>query len=95
MTFDEFVASLERPHTPEKLLGPLHALWLDGKGHWDQAHGVVEKLDGRTAASVHAYLHRKEGDVSNAGYWYGQAGRKRPVVPLGEEWEALTRELLP
>jgi len=45
-------------------------------------------------AAVHAYLHRKEGDLSNAGYWYARAGRAMPVGTLEAEWRALAEELL-
>ncbi len=94
MTFDEFVASLGGAKPPAGLTAPLQALWLDGKGLWKEAHDVVDDMDGRVAASVHAYLHRKEGDLSNAGYWYGQAGRRPASGTLQTEWDALVRELV-
>ncbi len=67
------------------------ALWFDKKGDWKTAHDLVDRLDGTAAAHVHAYLHRKEGDLWNAGYWYNRA--KQPVFtgPLESEWEELLR----
>lgn len=65
------------------------ALWYDAKGDWEAAHEQIQDLPGEKAAHLHAYLHRKEGDIWNADYWYQRARRKRPAVPLEEEFEAL------
>ena len=64
------VSMLARPLSPLLL-----ALWHDAKGDWDGAHRVAQDVDGENAAWVHAYLHRKEGDASNADYWYRRARR--------------------
>jgi len=45
--------------------------------------------------AVHAYLHRKEGSLSNADYWYARAGRNFHRPELDEEWQALVAGLLP
>lgn len=74
--------------------GALLALWWDAKGDWARAHEIAQDVDGADGAWVHAYLHRKEGDVSNAGYWYRQAGRRVATGDLRVEWEAMVRELL-
>ena len=50
--------------------------------------------DSAEAAWVHAYLHRVEGDLGNAGYWYRQAGRAPFDGTLDDEWTALAREFL-
>ena len=73
---------------------PLQALWHDAQGDWDQAHGVCQSAGDRDGDWVHAYLHRKEGDLANAGYWYRRA--KQPVHKgtLDEEWEEIARALL-
>lgn len=70
---------------------PLHmqALWHDGRGDWAEAHSLIDHLDDRQAAHVHAYLHRKEGDLWNADYWYRRAGKQRPDSTLDAEWEVL------
>ncbi len=67
----------------------LRALWYDGNGDWERAHEQVDSLGGKSAARIHAYLHRKEGDLWNADYWYGRAGVKRPDMTLDEEWKML------
>lgn len=72
----------------------LTALWYDGKGDWEKAHDQVDQLSGKTAARVHAYLHRKEGDLWNADYWYARAGEKRPHLSLEEEWGELVERFL-
>jgi hypothetical protein len=74
---------------------PLQALWWDAKGDWAKAHACAQADPGSQAAAVHAYLHRKEPDLSNARYWYNRAGRPPATGPLDQEWAALTTELLP
>lgn len=73
---------------------PLQALWHDLKGDWDRAHTVAQKADNRDGDWVHAYLHRKEGDLGNAGYWYARARRTMPSGSLDAEWTAIVDELL-
>ena len=48
----------------------------------------------RRARSVHAYLHRKEGDQPNAEYWYRRARVAPSVLTLDAEWEALVKGFL-
>jgi hypothetical protein len=67
------------------------ALWWDAHGDWDRAHQLAQSVDTPDGAWVHAYLHRKEGDLSNADYWYRRAGRQRPGIPLDAEWMELAR----
>ena len=74
----------DQKYSPE-----LKALWYDAKGLWEKAHDQVDQLPGKSAARVHAYLHRKEGDMWNADYWYRKAGETRPNATLEEEWEEL------
>jgi hypothetical protein len=73
---------------------PLQALWWDAKGDWAKAHECAQADHGATGAAVHAYLHRKEPDLANAGYWYSRAGRVPATGELDQEWEALASELL-
>jgi hypothetical protein len=94
MTFAEFQKSLGDTQ-PSPLLSPyLKALWHDGKGDWKTAHTIIQDIEDTTAAWIHAYLHRGEGDTGNADYWYSRAGRKRPDIPLKEEWEKIVTALL-
>lgn len=90
-TFRQTLAS-ETP--PADLSNYLQALWWDAKGDWQKAHETIQDLPDKNAAWIHAYLHRKEGDIWNADYWYTRAGRKRPNRSLEEEWESITEDLL-
>jgi hypothetical protein len=93
MTFNEFRATLEQT-SPPKLSPVLVALWYDAKGNWDVAHETAQAVDDDTGAWVHAYLHRKEGDDSNAAYWYRRAGKPIAREPLAEEWTRIVTALL-
>lgn len=98
MSFDELRQSIARDAAPPADLSlSLRALWHDARGDWERAHNCAQEDHGRDGSWVHAYLHRKEGDLGNAGYWYSRAGRKMPAasVTLDAEWEAMARELLP
>ena len=74
--------------------GVLLALWWDGKGDWERAHAIAQDVGGSDGAWVHAYLHRKEGDVGNAAYWYRVARRDVAAGDLRGEWEEIVGELL-
>ena len=65
------------------------ALELDRDGDWDGAHAIVQRLEAIDAYRIHAYLHREEGDLANASYWYGRAGTTMPGHPLEQEWSEL------
>ena len=94
MTFDDFRESLQRDGPPRALDRALTALWWDAKGDWKMAHESAQQDDSPRAAWVHAYLHRKEGDSSNAAYWYGRAGKNPPQSSLEHEWREITKALL-
>ena len=94
MTVEAFRATLAGDAPPPGVSPTLRALWLDGKGDWAGAHAVVDDLETTEAMRVHAYLHRKEGDISNARYWYTRAGIEPSLLPLEREWERLVRDLL-
>ncbi len=93
MNYQTFTDSLNQPHPPADLSPLLRALWHDAQGHWDRAHEIAQDLDSPEAAWVHAYLHRREGDQANAGYWYRRAGKPFPTQSLQEEWESIARRL--
>lgn len=67
----------------------LQALWYDAHGDWDKAHDISQNLETPDGAWLHAYLHRKQGDIWNADYWYRRAGKVRPSGTLEEEWEEI------
>jgi len=93
MTFAQFKESIKN-NEPPQLDVLLLSLWYDGRGDWEKAHDLVNDLEGKEAARVHAYLHRKEGDQSNASYWYNRAKEVNPSYSLQEEWEEIATELL-
>jgi hypothetical protein len=94
MDLAQFRATVAQPAPPEGLSLALQTLWWDAKGDWNHAHTCAQKDDGETGSAVHAYLHRKEGDMRNAGGWYSRAGREPATVSLEEEWRSLAEEML-
>ncbi len=95
MLFDQFIQQLETStHCPPNLSIPLQALWFDKKGDWAKAHALVQDESDRDSAWVHAYLHRVEGDLSNARYWYRRAGRPAATSELDREWRHIVTDLL-
>jgi len=90
----EFRASLSGAVPAPDLDAPLAALWWAAKGAWDQAHKIVQDETSADAAWVHAYLHRIEGDLGNAGYWYRQAAKPVAGDSLETEWERIASALL-
>jgi hypothetical protein len=94
MTAEQFRTSVTKQIPPDGLSTPLLALWWDAKGDWTQAHGLVDELETKDGMAVHAYLHRKEGSLSNAEYWYTRAGRGFERPQFDDEWEALVQGLL-
>ena len=94
MTYREFDRSLENDEPPAGISQLLEALWWDAKGDWSRAHETAQAIESNDAAWVHAYLHRKEGDVGNAAYWYRQAGKPDCRESLDAEWRYIVSELL-
>ncbi len=95
MDLATFKDSLASATPPAELSLALQALWHDGKGDWEAAHKVCQSREGEPQCDwVHAYLHRKEGDQSNAGYWYRRARQPVAQVSLDEEWAAIVSALL-
>lgn len=94
MTLEQFSTTLKDPSPPAGLTEPLRALWFAGKGEWAEAHTIVQDLESTEAYHVHAFLHRQEGDRSNATYWYNRAGEVLPNEPVEEEWRVLTTSFL-
>jgi hypothetical protein len=94
MTLAEFCASLSKDAPAPGLSLALQALWREAKGDWDGAHELAQSDEGGHGDWVHAYLHRKEGDAGNAGYWYRRARKPVSRAPLEEEWTAIAETLL-
>ena len=94
MTINEFTASLLANNPPAGLSEVLLALWHDGRGDWEGAHTIAQDVHTQEGSWVHAYLHRKEGDDFNAGYWYRKAGQPAFQGTLEEEWTHIVTALL-
>ena len=89
MHLSAFKDSLKEGHPPAGISDILRALWYEGKNEWEKAHEIVQDGEDRDSAWIHAYLHRREGDSGNAGYWYRRAGKNMPACTLDQEWEQL------
>ncbi len=94
MNYSEFTESINTNEPPESLPVHLKALWYDAKENWKEAHDIIDDTEDRNAYWVHAYLHRKEGDKSNASYWYNKAGKNMPSSTLKEEGDEIVNALL-
>jgi len=94
LTLSEFKASLGHAHPPPGLGPLLQSLWHEAKGDWNMAHELAQDVNTPEGAWVHGYLHLREGDRSNASYWYRQANQTMPATPLEGEWEKIVRQLL-
>ena len=90
----EFKASLSFAEPPGGLSVYEKALWYAGKEDWERAHNLVQEMNDQQSARIHAFLHRKKGDLSNARYWYEKAGSRMPAVSLDEEWEELVAQFV-
>jgi hypothetical protein len=90
----DFEQTIEGAAPPPGLSPALEALWHERRGGWDQAHRIAQDIAGPAGAWVHAYLHRREGDHSNAEYWYARAGKPAARGSLDDEWRAIVEALL-
>jgi hypothetical protein len=91
---EAFADSTAESQPPAGLSPALQALWWDAKGDWEKAHAFAQERDDAAGMRVHAYLHRKEGDQSNAAYWYRRCGAAPSVLTLDQEWDELVRAFL-
>ena len=95
MTLDEFKESIEKlQKCPTSLPLSLQSLWYEKKGNWHKAHDLLEDASDKDSAWVHAYLHRREGDLNNARYWYNRSGKTESKVSLDEEWDEIALQLI-
>jgi hypothetical protein len=94
MSFEEFVNSLGSATPPAQLSGYLKSLWYDAKNDWQKSHEIAQDINDQRGSQIHAYLHRKEGDPSNANYWYRKAGKSMPYYSLEQEWKEIVVDCL-
>ena len=93
MDVKKFRETLQNSQPPEEVSIHLQALWYDGKGDWERAHDLIQDLPDGDSARIHGYLHRREGDQSNALYWYRRAGLPAFTGSLEQEWDAIVGSL--
>jgi hypothetical protein len=94
MEYEQFVSSLQASEPPSGISPLLKALWHDGRDDWEGSHNIAQDINDQNGSWIHAYLHRREGDLANARYWYHKAGKNEPSVSLKEEWKMLVRAFL-
>jgi len=94
MTFEDFKQSTFSAKKPDGLNPLLDSLWEAKAGNWDTAHKIVQDIGDKNASWIHAWLHRVDGDNSNAQYWYSRAGKSFFHGSLEEEWDSITRRLM-
>lgn len=94
MHYDEFLRSISDDEPPKNMSPLLKALWCDGKDDWEGSHNIAQEIHDKNGSWIHAYLHRKEGDLFNARYWYSKAAKSEPQFSLKEEWEMLVKAFL-
>ena len=94
MNFQEFRNSAMGNNPPKEIGLALTALWWDSKGNWHKAHESAQQDEGPAGSWVHAYLHRKKGDLANAGYWYQRAGKSLIRGSFEQEWQEIVASLL-
>ncbi len=92
--YNSFIHSLEAPEPDAIWPEALRAVWYEAKGNWIAAHDIAQEMHSPIGSWIHAYLHRKEGDKWNAGYWYGRANREYPENSYEEELEELVNYIL-
>ena len=94
MNLKDFKMTVSSGKMPEALSDALQAMWHDAAGNWDRAHDIAQEIHAAEGSWIHAYLHRKEGDLGNAAYWYRLANQPVCKVSLEEEWEQIATALL-
>jgi hypothetical protein len=94
VTLDEFRKTTTQSTPPAGLTPGLVALWHDAHGDWDTAHKVAQDIPDPIGAWIHAYLHRKEGDIDNARYWYRRASKPECAMSLEQEWSDIAQSLI-
>ncbi len=92
--FELFCLSLKDDKPSFELSPALVGLWYDGHGSWEAGHREVQKRTDVDSFWVHAYLHRKEGDLENAAYWYKRCDKILPSQSSDDEWRQIATVLI-
>ena len=93
-TYLEFEKSLELSAVPKEWSDGLKSIWYDAKGDWEASHNIAQDMHNTLGSRLHAYLHRKEGDRFNAGYWYRLAKKEYPTITLDEELKVIVEYII-
>ena len=93
-TYLEFEKSLELSAVPKEWSDGLKAAWYDAKGDWETSHNIAQDMHSTLGSWLHAYLHRKEGDRFNAGYWYRLAKKEYPTITLDKELKVIVESII-
>ena len=91
---NEFQLSLKLESPPDIWPEALRAVWWEANGNWNNSHNIAQDIQSDVGNWIHAYLHRKEGDDWNAGYWYRRANREFPKNTLDEELDTIITHIL-
>jgi len=94
VNFKDFQKSLNKAEPPAVWPLALQSIWWDAKGNWEASHDIAQDMHNVIGSWLHAYLHRKEGDKFNAGYWYRQAGKNFPSFSLDVELRKIVEYIL-
>ena len=94
MDYDDFISSLKDTNPPTNISDYLLAMWHALNNNWDDAHKIIQSINDDIASWIHAYLHRLEGDISNANYWYERAGKNPTNIPLDGEAEKIILSII-
>jgi hypothetical protein len=94
MNLKDYKSTIASGRMPNDLSDALKAMWYAAAGDWDRAHDIAQEISDSEGSWIHAYLHRKEGDLSNAAYWYRRAGQPVCNTSLDQEWDDITTALL-
>ena len=94
MQYDDFIKLTKESEPSDKLSGVYLAIWYAVKDNWDRAHKIVQDINTETAFWIHAYLHRVEGDIDNAHYWYNRANKESSSESLESELNDIMSSVL-
>ncbi len=94
LDYYEFLMNLSSEAPPIGWSLALKALWFDAKGNWDASHGIAQNMHNDVGSWIHGYLHRKEGDEFNAGYWYRRAHKPIPKISTNKELREIVEYIL-
>ena len=91
MNYNTFIASIKSGFLPDELTNAELAMWYAMNDNWDSAHRTTQSIKNELGAWIHAYLHRIEGDLENANYWYKHANRAPSQNTPKDEAEEIIR----